>query len=188
MVENFWNDACKYGAIIGAVMSLGLVVQQSAMLSGRVVMMGLMWLLCAVVYVFLLCRFLRRRRERYDAETGFPFAHGFSFVVVMILLSALIKGVVLYFYRSVAVGYDDYVEKLIAMMNGSVSRGGGLPASMAGMYADMIRQIQELPEPSILATVWGAVVDNLFVGTVLALILAGIFARAPRPFGPGTEA
>ncbi|MDE5707134.1 MAG: DUF4199 domain-containing protein [Alistipes sp.] len=188
MVANFWNEACKYGAIIGAVMSAGHVAQQSAMLSGRVTMMGLMWLFLAVVYIVLLCGFLRRRRERYDAETGFPFAHGFSFVLVMILLSALIKGVVIYFYRSVAVGYDDYVEKLVATMNGAVSQGGGLPASMAGMYADMIRQIQELPEPSILATVWGSVADNLFVGTVLALILAGIFARAPRPFGPETEA
>lgn len=187
MGANFWNEACKYGAMIGTVMSVGFVAQQSAMLSGRVTMMALIWLLSAVVYIFLLCRFLRLRRERYDAETGFPFAHGFSFVVVMILLSALIKGVVSYFYRSVVVGYDEYVDKVIATMNGAISQSGGLPASMSGMYSDMIRQIQELAEPSILATVWGTVADNLLVGMVLALILAGIFARAPRPFGPRTE-
>ena len=32
----FWNEVCKYGAIIGLVMSVAFVIEQSLMLSGWV--------------------------------------------------------------------------------------------------------------------------------------------------------
>lgn len=58
---------------------------------------------------------------------------------------------------------------------------------MEGVFAEMLKTIQEAPEPSILATVGASIWGNLIVGLVLGLILAGILARAPRPFGPQSE-
>ena len=46
----FWNEVCKYGAIIGLVMSVAFVIEQSLMLSGWFSTMGLVWILAAVVY------------------------------------------------------------------------------------------------------------------------------------------
>lgn len=62
-----------------------------------------------------------------------------------------------------------------------------LPASMEGVFAEMLKTIQEASEPSIQATVGASIWGNLIVGLVLGLILAGILARAPRPFGPQSE-
>ena len=36
----------------------------------------LVWVLAAVVYIVLLYRFAKRRREQYGQEQGFPFGHG----------------------------------------------------------------------------------------------------------------
>ena len=137
----FWNEVCKYGAIIGLVMSVAFVIEQSLMLSGWFSTMGLVWVLAAVVYIVLLYRFAKRRREQYGQEQGFPFGHGL----------------------------------------------GKLPASMEGVFAEMLKTIQEASEPSIQATVGASIWGNLIVGLVLGLILAGILARAPRPFGPQSE-
>ena len=75
----FWNEVCKYGAIIGLVMSVAFVIEQSLMLSGWFSTMGLVWVLAAVVYIVLLYRFAKRRREQYGQEQGFPFGHGLGF-------------------------------------------------------------------------------------------------------------
>ena len=64
----FWNEVCKYGAIIGLVMSVAFVIEQSLMLSGWFSTMGLVWILAAVVYIALLYRFAKRRREQYGHE------------------------------------------------------------------------------------------------------------------------
>lgn len=182
----FWNEVCKYGAIIGLVMSVAFVIEQSLMLSGWFSTMALVWILAAVIYVVLLYRFTRLRRQQYDPEAGFPFAHGLGFVLALIMSSALIKGAVEYLYRSVFVGYAEYIEKYASAVVQAAGQGG-VPASMEGVFAEMLKTIQEAPEPSILATVWASVWGNLIVGLVLGLILAGILARAPRPFGPQSE-
>lgn len=182
----FWNEVCKYGAIIGLIMSAAFVVEQYLMLSGRYTMMGAVWIIAAAIYVTLLYRFTRHRRAQYDPEAGFPFAHGLGFILALILSSALIKGVVEYFYRSVFVGYSEYIDRYTSAIVQAVEKGG-VPASMEGMFAEMLKAVQEAPEPSILATVWASVWGNLIVGLILGLILAGILARAPRPFGPQSE-
>lgn len=182
----FWNEVCKYGAIIGLIMSIAFVVEQYLMLSGRFTMMGLAWIIAAVIYITLLYRFTRRRREQYDSEAGFPFAHGLGFILALILSSALIKGVVEYLYRSVFVGYSEYIDKYTSALLQAAEQGG-VPASMEGIFAEALRAVQEAAEPSILATVWASVWGNLIVGLILGLILAGILARAPRPFGPQSE-
>lgn len=182
----FWNEVCKYGAIIGLVMSVAFVIEQSLMLSGWFSTMGLVWVLAAVVYIVLLYRFAKRRREQYGQEQGFPFGHGLGFILALILASAMIKGVVEYLYRSVFIGYSEYIDRYTSALI-RFAEEGKFPASMEGVFAEMLKTIQEASEPSIQATVGASIWGNLIVGLVLWLILAGILARAPRPFGPQSE-
>ena len=168
------------------VASVAFVIEQSLMLSGWFSTMGLVWILAAVVYIALLYRFAKRRREQYGHEQGFPLSRGLGFILALILSSALIKGVVEYLYRSVFIGYSEYIDRYTSALI-RFAEDGKLPASMEGVFAEMLKTIQEAPEPSILATVWASIWGNLIVGLVLGLILAGILARAPRPFGPQSE-
>ena len=144
----FWNEVCKYGAIIGLVMSVAFVIEQSLMLSGWFSTMGLVWILAAVVYIALLYRFAKRRREQYGHEQGFPLSRGLGFILALILSSALIKGVVEYLYRSVFIGYSEYIDRYTSALI-RFAEDGKLPASMEGVFAEMLKTIQEAPEPSI---------------------------------------
>lgn len=87
----FWNEVCKYGAIIGLVMSVAFVIEQSLMLSGWFSTMGLVWILAAVFYIALLYRFAKRRREQYGHEQGFPLSRGLGFILALILSSILLQ-------------------------------------------------------------------------------------------------
>ena len=118
--------------------------------------------------------------------TNRDFSRGLGFILALILSSALIKGVVEYLYRSVFIGYSEYIDRYTSALI-RFAEDGKLPASMEGVFAEMLKTIQEAPEPSILATLWASIWGNLIVGLVLGLILAGILARAPRPFGPQSE-
>lgn len=182
----FWNEVCKYGAIIGLVMSVAFVIEQSLMLSGWFSTMGLVWILAAVVYIALLYRFAKRRREQYGHEQGFPLSRGLGFILALILSSALIKGgggipLSQCFHRIFG------VYRPIYFRIDPVRRGRKTSCVDGGRIRRMLKTIQEAPEPSILATVWASIWGNLIVGLVLGLILAGILARAPRPFGPQSE-
>lgn len=186
MKSNFWNEACKYGAIIGGVMSLAYVIEQYLMLSGHFFMMGLVWIAAAVTYIMLLYRLTRRRRDCYSSEEGFSLGQGFGFILTLILASALIKGVVEYFFRSVVIGYAEYIDKLSGQL-GLWFENQGVSGALEGQYVAMLRQLQEVSEPSIVATVWSSVFGNALLGLVLGLILAALLVRAPRPFGPQSE-
>ncbi len=187
--SNFWNDACKYGAIIGLVMSAAYIIEQSLMLSGRLTLMmtmGLVWILASVGYIVMLYYFTKRRRGTVAPEEGFPFTQGFRFLISMVLLAALIKGLVEFLYRSVLIGYSEYMERYMNAIGGML-QGGNTPASMESFYAQTFEQMQNMPEPSILSTVWSAILGNLIVGGILSLILAAVLARAPRPFDSQPE-
>lgn len=187
--SNFWNEACKYGAIIGLAMSVAYIIEQSFMLSGKLPLMmamALVWVIASVGYIVMLYYFTKRRRAACAPEEGFSFGQGFGFLIAMVLLAALIKGVIEFLYRSVLIGYSEYMDRYINAMTQAIS-GGGVPASMEGFYAQTFEQMQSMPEPSILATVWSAIFGNLLVGGLLSLILAAVLARAPRPFGPQSE-
>ena len=63
------------------------------------------------------------------------------------------------------------------------SRMGGASSSMEGMLSQIVNELQNSPAPSMLKTVWGGVWSCLLFGVVFGLIIAGVIARAPKPFG-----
>lgn len=182
----FWNEVCKYGAIIGLVMSVAFVIEQSLMLSGWFSTMGLVWILAAVVYIALLYRFAKRRREQYGHEQGFPLSRGLGFILALILVVGPDQGgggipLSQCFHRIFGVYRPIYFRidpvrrgrKTSCVDGGRIRRNAENHTGGAGAFHSGYRM--------------GFDLGNLIVGLVLGLILAGILARAPRPFGPQSE-
>lgn len=182
--SNFWNDACRGGAIIGLVMAVSNVAEQAMLLKGGIGMYGLViveWLALAGVFIWLLYRFTRKRAALYAPEEGFSFGQGFGFIVVMSLLSGLIVGAAGYFYRHVAIGYDVYTERYIDSVNGLLSEVP-VPAATVDAYELLFEQLRSTPEPSIFAAIASSMFWYVVAGGLIGLVIAGVISRAPRPF------
>ena len=71
---SFWNDAAKYGAMVGLLLAVSTVVENSIVLSGRLWLYMLLmveWVVAVVLHYYLLHRFTRRRAMQRDETEGF---------------------------------------------------------------------------------------------------------------------
>ena len=162
--QNFWNDAAKCGAIIGAILAVSMILETMMTLSGSMKYYALMtveWIGVVVLHYYLLHRFTRNRSKLYSAEEGFSFGQGYLHLIM---------------------GYSNYTSRLVEALTDMMALGGGVPASMEAVMAQSLEQIQTAPAPSVLATVWGGIWVSLLFGAVFGLIIAGVLSRAPRPF------
>ncbi len=176
----FWNDACKYGALLGAVMAGAYMVEQWLLLSGRLSGMAWAWLLAGVAYVVLLHRFTSRRAALYSQEEGFPFGVGVLYAAAVAACGGVVKGVIAYFFIHLQ-GYHNYLDKYTDVLASTMK---DMPASMSGSFAELLSEMGTTPEPSIVATVFSSFMSNLTLGALLGLVIAARLARQPRPFGP----
>ncbi|MDE6623825.1 MAG: DUF4199 domain-containing protein [Alistipes sp.] len=184
--NNFWNDAARCGAIVGALLGVSYLLETSMQLSGRTSLYALLaieWIAVFAIHLWLMIRFVRRRAALFSADEGFTFGQGYGYAVTISGFAGFIVGVVQAIWLHGVLGYANYVDKLIAAMTDVVSRSGGFPASMEGAFAQTIAQLQAAPAPSILSTVWGGVFSGLLYGAIFGLIIAAVAARQPRPFG-----
>ncbi len=179
---DFLNDAARCGAIVGVLLALSGVVELSLMFSGR---FGLMVLLLleyvgvVALHFYLLYAAVRRRSRLCEPAEGFSFGRGYGFVLTASAFAGLILGVVNYVHIHLVMGYDTYVERLSELIARLMSMNG---AAISGPFMQLIDQIRETPEPSILATVLGGVWSSVLFGLLFGLIIAGVLARAPQPF------
>lgn len=183
--NNFWNDAARYGALLGAVLSVSFILENWMTLSGRMTMYALMtveWIAVVVLHYYLLHRFTRSRSMLYTAEEGFTFGQGYGYLMVVSAFAGIIVGVVQYVYLHLVLGYSNYTERMVEAVTDMLSMGGNVSASYEGMIVPMLEQIQSAPVPSVIATVWGGMFTSLLFGAVFGLIIAGVLACAPRPF------
>ncbi len=187
--NNFWNDAARCGIFIGGLLGLSYLLETWISLSGRLPLYGVLaveWLAVFGLHLWLLYRFVRSRSRLFTPEEGFTFGQGYGYVLAISSFGGFLVGIVQTFFLR-AIGYANYVERTIDTMNGLIARGGGLPASMEGLFAQTIRQLRDAPEPSVLDTVWGGIFSGLLFGAVFGLIIAAVCARAPKPFKIETD-
>lgn len=187
--QNFWNDAAKYGAIIGCILAVSLVLETMMTLSGSIklyLLMTLEWICVVVLHYYLLHRFTQNRSKLYSAEEGFTFGQGYGYILTMSAFGGVIVGGIQYIYLHLVMGYSNYTSRLVEALTDMMSMGGGVPASMESMMAQSLEQIQNAPEPSVLATVWGGIWMSVLFGAIFGLIIAGVLSRTPRPFDTQT--
>lgn len=181
MKNSFWSDAARCGAYIGLLLAASSVLETALTVSGKMglyVLLIFEWLAVVALHFYLLLRFVRRRSALYTVDEGFTFGQGYGYVLSMSLLAGLILGAVNYIFVHLVLGYERYVEKIADVVEKFAAMGGGSSAPLVAL----VEQLQNTPEPSLLATVWGGIWSSLLFGAVFGLIVAGVSARAPKPF------
>lgn len=182
---NFWKDALKYGAVLGAVLALSSLLEYRLQLAGSIGAYWVFtfeWLTVVVLHYYLLHRFTRNRAALYSPEEGFTFAQGYGYILSMSAVAGVIVGTVQYLYLHLFLGYANYTGRLVAALTDMISQST-VPASLEPILAQAMSQIEHAPEPTLVATVWGGVFTSLLFGVVFGLIIAGVLSRAPKPFG-----
>lgn len=190
--NSFWNNAARQGAILGAVLAASSVLENMMMLSGRLALYALLTveaIAVIVLHYYLLHRYTRQRAALYTTEEGFTFGQGYGYLLAVSGFAGVIVGIVQYLYLHVIVGYGNYVDRVVETMTEMLAASGGMTAAMEPLMAQTLGQLQSAPEPTVLATVWSGIFSSLLFGAFFGLIIAGVQARAPRPFDNGqTEA
>lgn len=185
--KTFWNEAARWGVIVGVLLSASFVAE-NLMTRPRddwdsIYLMMLEWVAVVVLHFWLLLRFVRNQSASYGADEGFTFGQGYGCVMAVSAFAGVIVGVVQAVYLHLIVGYSNYVERTIEAMTNLISKSGfQMPASVEGMLAQSFEQLRTAPVPSVLQSVWGGLFSTLLFGAVFGLIIAAIATRAPRPF------
>ncbi len=189
--KTFWNEAAKWGVIVGLLLSVSFVVENLITVSGKMwlyYLMMLEWIGVVVLHFWLLLRFAQNRSRLYGAAVGFTFGQGYGAVMTVSAFAGVIVGVVQAVYLHLIVGYSNHIERIIAAVTELVSKSGSqMPASMEGLLSQSFQQLRTAPVPSVLQTVWGGLFSASFFGAVFGLIIAAITTRAPRPFDETNE-
>ena len=184
--NSFWNSAARQGAVLGAVLAASSVLENLIMISGRI---GLYMLLTVemiavvVLHYYLLHRYTRQRAALYTAGEGFTFGQGYGYLLAVSGFAGVIVGIVQYIYLHLIVGYANYVDHVVASVTETLAANGGMTAEP--LMSQTLAQLQSAPEPTVLATVWSGIFSSLLFGAFFGLIIAGVQARAPRPFDDG---
>lgn len=186
--NSFWNSAARQGAILGAVLAVSSVLENMMMLSGRLALYALLTvetIAVIVLHYYLLHRYTRQRAALYTAEEGFTFGQGYGYLLAVSGFAGVIVGIVQYLYLHLIVGYGNYVDRMVETMTQMLAASGGMTAAMEPLMSQTLAQLQSAPEPSVLSTVWSGIFSSLLFGAFFGLIIAGVQARAPRPFDDG---
>lgn len=188
--KNFWNDAARYGAIVGCVLALSGLLENRILLSGNMKLFVLLvfeFFAVVVLHYYLLHRYTRNRSRMYTADEGFSFGQGYGFVLVVSGFAGIIVGCVQAIYLHLVVGYSTFLDRYLASMSDVLARSGGSSDAVESLFSQVVSQIQASPAPSVLRTFLGGVWGSLFFGLIFGLIIAGVLARAPRPFDAQNE-
>lgn len=179
---NFWKDVAKYGAIIGALLAVSFMLETRLMLSASFGLYAIEWIAVVVLHYYLLHRFTHRYSTGFSTEEGFTFGQGYGYVIAVSAVAGIIVGIVQYLYLHLFIGYANYTERVANALTEYIAQNGGVPASMESTFSQLFGQIQNAPEPSVLGTVWSGAFTGTLFGVIFGLIIAGVLARAPKPF------
>lgn len=188
--NNFWNDAARCGAILGCVLAISGLLENFMLLAGNTKLFVLLvfeFIAAVVFHYYLLHRFTRNRSMLYPQDEGFTFGQGYGFLLAVSGFSGVIVGGVQAIYLHLIVGYSNYVDRYLTSLTDVMARSGGMNASMESTFSQLVDQMRMAPVPSVISTVWGGIWSNLLFGALFGLIIAGVLARAPRPFDAQNE-
>ena len=192
MKENsFWSDAWKYGAILGVLASVSrlfedyLIYYSSVPLERMAVTYLIELLIYAVIFIYLLVRFTKRRSQMF-ANEGFTFGQGFGYSFTLIILAMIIVGVLRTIFIQI-MGFNDYIDGFIGRIdqfeaymteNESLAKSMG-DSDLMGDMEEMRIELRAMKQPSMFLNVWSAVNSSAFVALILASIIGFNTRRKP---------
>ncbi len=184
MDKKFWDDVAKYGLLLGIVMGASKIFEQSLVINGGLDYAGwvvLEWLLFAVLFFAILFRVTKKHAALSDPALGFSYGQGIGYMILISVFAAVPVTCLYYVYINSIVGYDNYIEGLIAMMV-SALEAQPVDASMADVMEMLIDELRMQPQASIFSSLISTVFQYAFAGSFAGLILAGFTARKPEIF------
>lgn len=151
--QTFWSDASRYGAILGGVEIVFLLL--GALLHGN----KLISLLELVVFIALLYRFTKRRATLYGAAEGYSYGNGLKFI----LWTSIFAGILCGAYKIIARNWlftSYYHEQLQQSL---------MALSQIRLSNSQLEEIQSVSETTLFSPIW------IVLGDTLGMMLRGLF-------------
>lgn len=193
-MNNFMNHMLSKGAILGLVMLISHIAEQSALIYGGsttwITIMGVEMIIACVVYILLLRRFTKSYASLVLAERKelpyFSYLNGLSYAISISALAGVIVGLGGFMFRHFVIGHEAYIAGYTALLQ-NVLADTQIPASMAGTYEQMFAAIKNAPEPKLIGTVLGSIWNYMFSGLIVGLFVAASTKRDPQIFDNNNE-
>lgn len=173
---NFWNDAARYGAVIGGVQVLfqlaHILVTQLIGIENVAAKGSLLLVVLNVagiaLFIFLLMKFTRRRAVACaDAETGYSYGRCLGFILAMMLFAGILVAAWEILSRNVL--FVDYNKRLLAEALKAVASMKSVTAAYGGDVLQMTRQSFFSPLAILTTSVFGMVIQGGFFGLFVSM-------------------
>ena len=185
--REYWHDVLRSGAILGLVMALSSIFERYLLLASNLTLgtatmlyLGEAVVAC-VVFLWLIVRFTRRRRDAGDPRFGFNYSTALSYILLISMLAGVIVGVAGTIFTS-AIGYDAYIAGNIARLEEAKTlyEGLGVGANDLVLFDEMVHRIRTAPQPTMLQNVLASFSNYILFGGIPGLIIAGVLSRKPQ--------
>lgn len=185
--REYWHDVLRSGAILGLVMALSSIFERYLLLASNLTLgtatmlyLGEAVVAC-VVFIWLIVRFTRRRRDAGDPRFGFNYSTALSYILLISMLAGVIVGVAGTIFTS-AIGYDAYIAGNISRLEEAKTlyEGLGVGANDLVLFDEMVHRIRTAPQPTMLQNVLASFSNYILFGGIPGLIIAGVLSRKPQ--------
>ncbi|MFR9603376.1 MAG: DUF4199 domain-containing protein [Rikenellaceae bacterium] len=181
-IKSFFNEAAKWGLILGVMMGVSRVFEYRLMLSGSVTQYSLLtieWVVVAVIYALLLYRAVKSRAVAIYPSVGFSFGRSVNYAVVISMFAAVIVSLASFTYiNSVVGGYDLYIGQLVTSVT-SVIEEAKVESAVMDMYAETFAELKntEVATPTIFDTLLSTLSMYILAGTFFGVIVSFFVKR-----------
>lgn len=191
----FLNDILTKGAILGGVMLASNIAENAMFYYGGTLswlgVYGIEWLIAIVLYCYLLYRFTRNYanlvvEERKDLPY-FTYGNGLSYAVLVSMLAGVVVSIGAYMFQHYVIGYENFINHYIEFIQTAVAQSGVQMADMQTALGEVINQLKNTPEPSIISALISGVWSYLIAGTFVGLIVAAFTKRNVQLFDNDEE-
>lgn len=205
MNKEFWSDVLRSGAILGLVMSISHIFEQYVVAFSDVDLIksaticGIEWLVAAVVFIWLIARFTKRRAMAVPTEIGVTYSYLLSFIILTSMLTGVLVGVADTLFISI-IGYNNFILGMInyydsvaeyVVVNLQTPAISGVPDPAAADQIDLLlsnfeqltTQLRQSEQPTIVATVFNKLRTYCLAGIVPGFVIAGVVSSRHRRGG-----
>ncbi len=180
--KSFFNEAAKWGLILGLLMGVSRVFECRLMLSGSISQFALLtfeWVVVGVIYGVLLYRAARTRAVEIFEASGFSFMRSVNYAVVISMFASVIVSLASFAYiNSVVGGYDIYIDQLLASVTKVIGESN-VDGGVMDMYAETFEELKstDVAIPTIFDAVLSTLSMYILLGTFFGVIVSFFVKR-----------
>ena len=190
MNREFWSDVLRSGAIIGGVMSISRIFERYMLSFSEIDIMrssaiyAIEWLVAAVVLIWLLVRYAKRRANAVPVEMGVTYSYVLSFILLTSMLAGVLVGVADTLFISI-VGYENYIMGFVGRIDQlqTLYIERGVPVESLTFLDEMSTQMRQVEQPTIFAAVFNLLEIYAAACLIPGFVIAAIVSSRQRRRG-----